>query len=126
MGNRLALRRVVSNLIDNALFYGKNAHVALSTDAGQAVLEIDDEGPGIPLDKRRTILEPFARLDRSRNRATGGAGLGLAVARNLAEAHGGSIEIADGPRGARVIVRIPRLKRKPPRVYGSLAPTASA
>src|SRR3954467_3024490 len=55
MGNRLALRRVVSNLIDNALFYGKNAHVALSPEAGQAVLEIDDEGPGIPLDKRRTI-----------------------------------------------------------------------
>lgn len=107
LGDRLALRRIIANLIDNALKYGRVADVALRTEAAHAVLIVDDEGPGIPPDKRNAMLEPFTRMDMSRNRSTGGAGLGLAVVRTLVEAHGGSIEIADAPSGARIIVRLP-------------------
>ncbi|MDU1692057.1 MAG: ATP-binding protein, partial [Bradyrhizobium sp.] len=107
LGDRLALRRIIANLIDNALKYGRVADVALRTEAAHAVLIVDDQGPGIPPDKRNAMLEPFTRMDMSRNRSTGGAGLGLAVVRTLVEAHGGSIEIADAPRGARIIVRLP-------------------
>ena len=107
LGDRLALRRIIANLIDNALKYGRVADVVLRTEAAHAVLIVDDEGPGIPPDKRNAMLEPFTRMDMSRNRSTGGAGLGLAVVRTLVEAHGGSIEIADAPSGARIIVRLP-------------------
>lgn len=108
LGDRLALRRVVANLIDNALKYGQVAHVRLEIEERTIVLTVDDEGAGIPRDQRDAMLEPFVRLEASRNRRTGGAGLGLAVARNLVEAHGGTIAIADAPsRGARLTVRLP-------------------
>jgi signal transduction histidine kinase len=75
---------------------------------GAIVVSIDDEGPGIPADQRQTVLEPFHRLEKSRNRATGGAGLGLAVVRSLVEAHGGTINIAEVPNGGtRVNVALP-------------------
>jgi signal transduction histidine kinase len=108
LGDRLALRRVVANLVDNALKYGAAAHVGLEVQEGVIVLTVDDEGPGIPLDRRETIMEPFVRLESSRNRSSGGAGLGLSVARNLIEAHRGSIDISTAPSGgARLTVRIP-------------------
>jgi len=108
LGDRLALRRVVANLIDNALNYGGAAHLRIDTDAGFVTLLVDDDGPGIPPDQREQILEPFVRLEDSRNRRTGGAGLGLAVARSLVEAHEGTITIAAAAGGgARVIVRLP-------------------
>jgi signal transduction histidine kinase len=108
LGDRLALRRIVANLIDNALKYGEAAHVGLEVQGDVLVLTVDDEGPGIPLEQRETIMEPFVRLESSRNRASGGAGLGLSVARSLVEAHRGSIEISTAPgAGARLTVRIP-------------------
>jgi signal transduction histidine kinase len=108
LGDRLALRRVISNLVDNALIYGGVAHLSISTDAEFVTLLVDDEGHGIPPDQREQILEPFVRLEDSRNRRTGGAGLGLAVARSLVEAHEGTISIAAAPGGgARLIVRLP-------------------
>jgi signal transduction histidine kinase len=108
LGDRLALRRVISNLVDNALIYGGVAHLSISTDAEFVTLLVDDEGPGIPPDQREQILEPFVRLEDSRNRRTGGAGLGLAIARSLVEAHAGTISIAAAPGGgARLIVRLP-------------------
>jgi len=108
LGDRLALRRVVANLVDNALIYGKAAHLSVNAESGFVTLLVDDEGPGIPPDQREQILEPFVRLEDSRNRRTGGAGLGLAVARSLVEAHEGMIAIADAPGGgARVVVRLP-------------------
>jgi signal transduction histidine kinase len=108
LGDRLALRRVIANLVDNALTYGKAAHLSIDADSESVTLIVDDEGPGIPADQREAILEPFVRLEDSRNRRTGGAGLGLAVARSLVEAHGGTISIADAPGGgARVSVRVP-------------------
>src|SRR6266567_3310808 len=99
LGDRLALRRVLANIIDNALAYGHAAHVRTALKDGAILISIDDEGPGIPADQRQTVLEPFHRLEKSRNRATGGAGLGLAVVRSLVEAHGGTIEIAAAPSG---------------------------
>ena len=109
LGDRLALRRVIANLVDNALFYGKVAHLSIEADSEYVTLQVDDEGPGIPPDQREQILEPFVRLEDSRNRRTGGAGLGLAVARSLVEAHGGKISITDAPlsKGARLTVQLP-------------------
>jgi signal transduction histidine kinase len=115
LGDRLALRRVIANLVDNALVYGKAAHLSIGADSEFVTLNVDDEGPGIPPDQREAILEPFVRLEDSRNRRTGGAGLGLAVARSLVEAHSGTIAITDAPRstadsprgGARLTVKLP-------------------
>jgi len=109
LGDRLALRRVIANLVDNALFYGKVAHLSIEADSEYVTLQVDDEGPGIPPDQREQILEPFVRLEDSRNRRTGGAGLGLAVARSLVEAHSGKISIGDAPgsKGARLTVQLP-------------------
>ncbi|CDZ70766.1 Histidine kinase [Neorhizobium galegae bv. orientalis] len=107
IGDRLALRRVFANLIDNALKYGGAAHLALVIEAEWLRVTVDDEGSGIPADWREVLTEPFVRLEPSRARKTGGAGLGLAVARNLVEAHGGTLEIDDAPGGgARLSVRL--------------------
>lgn len=108
LGDRLALRRVLSNIIDNALKYGRAAHVRAGVSGANVVVSIDDDGPGIPEDKRQTVIEPFYRLEKSRNRATGGAGLGLAVARSLVESQGGTIDIGAAPTGgARVTIALP-------------------
>lgn len=109
LGDRLALRRIVANLMDNALKYGNEASLTLAVDAQDVVLTVDDDGPGIPADQRALLLEPFTRLEGSRARRTGGAGLGLAVVRNLVVAHGGDLVISDAPScGARLIVRLPK------------------
>lgn len=112
LGDRLALRRIVSNLAENALKYGHAAHLAVTVDGPLIVLTVDDEGPGIPPESRDALLEPFVRLDSSRNRRTGGAGLGLAVVRSLVEAHRGSITIGDSPTGgARFSIRLPMFRQ---------------
>ncbi len=108
IGDRLALRRIVANLVGNAVKYGRVAHVGLDVDGRSVVLTVDDEGPGIAPADRETLFEPFVRLDASRARKTGGAGLGLAVVRNLVEAQGGTIVVADAPGGgARFEARFP-------------------
>lgn len=108
LGDRLALRRVVANIVDNAIKYGRAAHVQIRLMGDVVILTVDDEGPGIPENQRQAMLEPFNRLETSRNRTTGGAGLGLAVVRSVVEGHGGTIEIAEALRGgARVKVELP-------------------
>jgi signal transduction histidine kinase len=108
LGDRVALRRIVANLIDNALKYGQVARLSLQRKGAQLLLLVDDNGPGIPPDQRDMLFEPFVRLETSRNRRTGGAGLGLAIVRSLVEAHGGQISIGDAPGGgARVCVCLP-------------------
>jgi signal transduction histidine kinase len=108
LGDRLALRRIVTNLIDNALKYGGSARLSLQAGNGFAELTVDDAGPGIPRQLRKIVLEPFVRMDDSRSRRTGGAGLGLAVVRTLVEAHRGTVRISDAPGGGgRVIVCLP-------------------
>ncbi len=95
LGDRLALRRVVANLADNAIKYGGSAHLRSMIVDKDFLLTVDDEGAGIPPEHRQAMLEPFSRLETSRSRGTGGAGLGLAIARGLTEAH------------ARISVRLP-------------------
>jgi signal transduction histidine kinase len=97
-----------ANVLDNALHYGKSAEVALKRDAADIVVLIDDDGPGIPPLERSAVFEPFYRVESSRSRETGGAGLGLAIARAIVEAHGGRIGAEAAPRGgARICVVLP-------------------
>jgi two-component system osmolarity sensor histidine kinase EnvZ len=101
-------RRMMHNLIDNALRYGKQCHVTLGTVHGYCEVAVDDAGPGIPEDKYDEVFRPFSRLDPSRNSKTGGVGLGLTIARDIAFAHGGSINLSASPLGGlRVLVRLP-------------------
>ena len=107
LGDRLALRRVVANLADNAIKYGGSAHLRSMIVDKDFLLTVDDEGAGIPPEHRQAMLEPFSRLETSRSRGTGGAGLGLAIARGLTEAHGGALSIQQAPSGgARISVRL--------------------
>ncbi len=96
------LRRALRNLIGNALRYGKAAHVSLEREDGFAVIRIDDNGPGIPDADIDRMMEPFTRGEPSRNTETGGAGLGLTLARAIAEQHGGALRLANryGANGA--------------------------
>jgi signal transduction histidine kinase len=104
----LALRRALSNLVDNAVKYGGAARVRLAVAAGEASVAIDDDGPGIPTGERDAVFQPFYRREASRNPETGGAGLGLAVARTIARAHGGDIALTDRPEGGlRATLRLP-------------------
>jgi len=89
------LRRALRNLIENALRYGEQARVSLERDGAEAVIRIEDNGPGIPPEEIGAMLEPFARGESSRNRVTGGAGLGLTLARAIAEQHGGRLVLAN-------------------------------
>jgi signal transduction histidine kinase len=108
LGDRLALRRVVANLADNAIKYGGSAHLRSMIVDKDFLLTVDDDGAGIPPEHRQAMLEPFSRLETSRSRGTGGAGLGLAIARGLTEAHGGALSIQQAPSGgARISLRLP-------------------
>jgi signal transduction histidine kinase len=108
LGDPLAVRRLVANLTDNAVAYGREAAIAAEVAGGELVLTIDDKGPGISPAERARVLEPFVRLEASRNRNTGGAGLGLAIAAKAAESHGGSLVLGDAPGGGtRASVRLP-------------------
>jgi len=99
----------VANLIANAVKFGTEARVRTVTDAAgaHAVIEVDDNGPGLPDEELERMFEPFVRIETSRNRATGGAGLGLAVVRTVARAHGGDAQLLNLPGGglrARVVL----------------------
>lgn len=98
-GDPAALRRAVSNLIDNAMKFAGRADVVASQAQGRAVITVSDDGPGLPEDELDTVFEPFHRGERSRNRETGGAGLGLAVARQAARAAGGEVTLMNRPGG---------------------------
>ena len=105
----LALKRALANLVGNALKYGDAAHVTLHTLARGALrIDIEDEGPGIPAAEMEHVFEPFRRLETSRNRETGGSGLGLSISRNIVRAHGGDVTLTNLPkRGLRVSVTLP-------------------
>ncbi len=87
----VAMRRALRNVIENAVAYGRRAHVTAECRGGEARIIVEDEGPGIPEADMEKVFKPFVRLEQSRNRATGGAGLGLAIARSIVRSHGGDI-----------------------------------
>ena len=96
----MAMKRALTNLIANALNYGGSAHATLQPPAGGMVtLHIDDTGPGIAPEDLERVFLPFLRLEASRNRETGGVGLGLPIARNILRAHGGDVVLARRPGG---------------------------
>ena len=106
--NPTAIGRVIRNLLDNAIHHapaGSTVEVEVRDD-GHPVIRVIDAGSGFPADFAATAFDRFTRAEPSRNRANGGAGLGLAIARGLVEAHGGAIEIEPAP-GGRVAVRLP-------------------
>jgi signal transduction histidine kinase len=103
-----ALRRALRNLIENAVRYGGESRVALASAADGIEIAIDDDGPGIQAQDLERVFQPFVRLELSRNRATGGVGLGLAIARGIIRAHGGDIVLANRPAGLRALIRLPR------------------
>jgi two-component system OmpR family sensor kinase len=102
LGDVDRVQQVVANLVDNATrLVGKGGHVrvALAADEGDAVLRVIDDGPGIPADDLPNLFDRFYRADSSRTRASGGAGLGLAIVRAIVSAHGGTIEAENLPEG---------------------------
>lgn len=91
----VAMTRAIGNLVDNAQRYGGSARVTLDRQGGDAVIAVEDDGPGIPDDMLEAVMAPFMRGDHSRSRDTGGTGLGLAIARAIVEGHGGTLKLAN-------------------------------
>ncbi|MEI8144220.1 MAG: ATP-binding protein [Alphaproteobacteria bacterium] len=104
----VAFKRCLVNLITNAARHADKIAMSGATDHRWLTIVIDDDGPGIPADRRDDVFRPFLRLDDARNQDEGGTGLGLAIARDIARSHGGEITLADSPLGGlRAQVRLP-------------------
>jgi signal transduction histidine kinase len=101
-----AIRRAIANLIDNAVTYGHRARVSVRTGEGRAILTVEDDGPGIDPEKVDAMLEPFTRLEQSRSRETGGAGLGLALVRAVMRAEWGEVHLRNRSDGQGLIAEL--------------------
>jgi signal transduction histidine kinase len=105
-----ALKRCIANLVENAITYGQRAHIGLAATQTELIMTIRDEGPGIPAERLDSVFRPFTRMEASRNRSTGGVGLGLTIARNVARSSGGDVTLSNDPSGGlRTELRLPRL-----------------
>jgi len=93
------LRRAIRNLVDNGLNYGGSAELSVRREGEAVLIAVRDRGPGLTAEEAEQVLQPFARLEQSRNRETGGTGLGLAIAKAVAESHGGTLILANAPDG---------------------------
>jgi two-component system osmolarity sensor histidine kinase EnvZ len=103
-----AMSRCLANLIGNAVRYASNVKVTAHRSGDAAEVIVDDDGPGIPVDYRELVFKPFYRIEGSRNPKTGGVGLGLTIAREVARGHGGNIVLEDSPMtGLRVRLMLP-------------------
>lgn len=108
-GRLTALKRAVSNLIDNAVKYGHQAQVSAKDDTGQLTIIVEDRGPGIPDADLQRVMQPYERLETSRRRETGGVGLGLAIARDAARMHNGYLVLENRSQGGlRASLNLPR------------------
>ncbi|MFA6280562.1 MAG: ATP-binding protein [Bdellovibrionales bacterium] len=94
-----SIKRCIGNLVSNAARYGKNVVVTMALRDHAVDILVDDDGAGIPREKREEVFRPFMRLDESRNKDTGGVGLGLTIARDIARAHGGDVVLEEAPLG---------------------------
>lgn len=95
----LAMRRALTNLVNNALFYGVRVQVSAYKTESSVVIEVEDDGPGIPCEEKERVFTPFYRLEHSRNRDTGGAGLGLSISQMMIHSHGGQIYLLESNLG---------------------------
>jgi two-component system osmolarity sensor histidine kinase EnvZ len=103
-----AMKRAITNLIDNAIQYGKHVTISTRIEKDHFLITLDDDGPGIEEEKRESVFSPFVRLDSSRNKETGGIGLGLTIAKDTIHSHGGNITLDESPAGGlRVIISLP-------------------
>ncbi len=104
----LLIRRAMRNIIGNALKHGKTAAISVKYIGGNLQIVVDDDGPGIPAEHIEDMFAPFARADASRNRATGGTGLGLTIARAIARSHGGDVSLVNRTDGGlRAVMMLP-------------------
>ena len=103
-----ALKRAITNLLDNAVKYGKRADASITAVAKAIEIIIDDDGPGISDQELSRVFQPFYRVEASRSRNTGGTGLGLSIAQSIVQAHGGELTLANRPGGGlRACIRLP-------------------
>lgn len=103
-----AFRRSLTNLVENALRFGDNVAIRAGRREDMIEIAVDDDGPGIPEDKREEVFKPFVRLEASRNPETGGVGLGLSIARDVLRGHGGDVVLDRSPMGGlRAVVQMP-------------------
>jgi len=103
MAKPLALKRAIGNLFDNALYYGQKVEIAIrhvQAAAGDLVeIDIRDHGPGVPEEAMGSLFQPYVRLEHGRSSNSGGMGLGLGIARNIVQAHGGELSLRNHPQG---------------------------
>ena len=103
-----AFSRLLGNVVGNAFRYASTVTIQAVHKRGMVVITVDDDGPGIPADRREDVFKPFVRLDEARNQDASGTGLGLSIARDIARSHGGDIALDDSPMGGlRAVVRVP-------------------
>jgi signal transduction histidine kinase len=108
-GKPQSLKRCLANLLENAIKYGKSARVIVGDDSARLEIRIQDEGPGLPQAELEKVFEPFYRVEGSRSRETGGTGLGLTIARSVAEAHGGTLVLRNRLEGGlEAVLVLPR------------------
>jgi len=108
-GKPMAFKRCLSNLVHNAVFYGSEAWIKVVDEPDTITIIITDNGPGVPESELEHIFDPFVRLEGSRNRHTGGSGLGMTIARNIVHSHGGEIRLRNLPdQGLEVLIAVPK------------------
>ena len=107
-GRLSALTRCFENVIQNGLIYGKNVYIKIQKGSNRVIINIEDDGPGIPEDQYKNVFKPFIRLDKSRNLNQSGVGLGLAIVEDIINSHGGSIQLGKSSyKGLQVKISLP-------------------
>jgi two-component system osmolarity sensor histidine kinase EnvZ len=110
----LSLKRAISNLANNAADHGNQVRVTVAAASGEAVITVEDDGPGIPPENYEDAFRPFSRLDAARNQNVSGVGLGLTIARDTARAHGGDVTLGKSELGGlRATIRLPLDAERP-------------
>jgi signal transduction histidine kinase len=105
-----ALKRCLANLVENAVKYGRSARVTVDDNDARLVIRVQDDGPGLPPAELEKVFDPFYRVEGSRSRDTGGTGLGLTIARGIAEAHGGRLTLRNREEGGlEATLELPRM-----------------